>query len=36
MHDVCLWHKADILKASPDVRFRQQSDIAKLVGVPDL
>jgi hypothetical protein len=35
--DVALWHKADVLKASPDVRFRgDNADIAKSMSVPDL
>jgi hypothetical protein len=34
--DFRYWHKADVLKASPDVRFRQvNADIAKSMSVPD-
>jgi hypothetical protein len=34
-HSRC-WHKADVLKDGPDVRFRGNAVIPKSMSVPDL
>jgi hypothetical protein len=34
--DVAYWHKADVLKASPDIRFEGNAYIVKSMSVPDL